>query len=558
MSIEREQMEVDVLIVGAGPAGLAVAIHLTNLIEKAREKGELKGAAASDEFMFMIIDKAAQVGDHMLSGAVMDPKGLDELIPDWRDKNVPAAPVGDDALFYLTDAGKFKAPYLPPAMHNHGAYVLSLNQLVKWMNGEAEKIGIEVFSGMAGSSVIVEDGKFKGVITDDKGVDKDGNPRGNFEPGMELRSKITILAEGPRGSLTKEVVPQLGLDKGRNSQSYLTGIKELWDVPKGRIKAGTVYHTLGFPLGMNHFGGGFIYGMSDEQIAIGLCSALNYRDPRFDPHGAFQQFKTHPCVSTLLKGGKMAKYGAKTIGEGGYFAVPQLYHEGLMLIGESAGLLNSMRLKGIHLGIKSGMMAAEAAFDALTKEDYSEESLSHYDKLYRKSWVYEEMHKVRNFHQGYDGGLMKGMFHTAAQMVTGGRGFSDRLMSKPDHEHMRSLTEMPSAKAPIERKFDGELTFDKLSDVYASGAIHEENQPPHLKISDTKICIDRCTEEYGNPCLNFCPAFVYEIVDGDNGRKMQINASNCVHCKTCDIADPYGIITWVPPEGGGGPSYGGM
>ncbi len=559
MSIEHEQMEVDVLIVGAGPAGLATAIHLTNLIEKARENGELKGAAASEEFMFMIVDKSAQVGDHMLSGAVMDPKGLDELIPDWRDKNAPVTPVGDDALYFLTEAGKFKAPYLPPAMHNHGGYVVSLSQLVKWMGKIAEELGVEVFSGMAGSSTIVEDGVFKGIITDDKGIDKDGVPRSNFEPGMELRSKITILAEGPRGSLTKQIVSQLNLDEGCNSQSYLTGVKELWDVPKGRIKAGTVWHTLGHPLGMKHFGGGFIYGMSDEQIAIGLASALNYRDPRFDPHSAFQNLKRHPWVASLLNGGTMVRYGAKTIGEGGYFAVPKLYDEGLMIVGESAGFLNSMRLKGIHLAIKSGMMAAETAFEALTSEDYSEKSLSSYNTRYKNSWIHEELWKVRNFHQGYDNGLISGMVHTGAQMVSGGRGFSARLESSPDHEHMRTLTEMPSAKVPVTHKFDGELTFDKMSDVYASGAIHEENQPSHLHITDTDICINRCTEEYGNPCMNFCPAFVYEIVDDNEGnRKMQINASNCVHCKTCDIADPYGIITWVPPEGGGGPSYGGM
>ncbi|MDP8228800.1 MAG: electron transfer flavoprotein-ubiquinone oxidoreductase [Candidatus Electryoneaceae bacterium] len=290
---------------------------------------------------------------------------------------------------------------------------------------------------------------------------------------------------------------------------------------------------------------------------------MNYQDPRFDPHGAFQQFKTHPWIASLLKGGKMVRYGAKTMGEGGYFAMPKLYHNGLMLVGESGGFLDGMRLKGIHLAVKSGMMAAETAFEALMQEDYSKETLSAYDRRFRESWAFRELWKVRNFHQGFENGLLKGMIHTAAQLVTNGRGFCARLGATPDqgddHGHMRKLSKMPQARRPINRKFDGLLTFDKLSDVYASGAIHEENQPSHLHIIDPNICIERCTKEYGNPCQNFCPASVYEIIERDDGEKeLQVNPSNCVHCKTCDIADPYGNITWVPPEGGGGPSYGGM
>jgi electron-transferring-flavoprotein dehydrogenase len=546
------------LIVGAGPAGLAIAIHLSNLIEKAREKGELKGAATSDEFTMMIIEKGAEVGDHMLSGAVLDPISLDELMPDWKEHNPPAhVPVKSEALYYLTENGQFKAPYTPPAMNNHGCYIISLNQFVKWLGGITEAKGVEVFAGMAGSSSIIENGVFKGVITDDKGLDKDGKQKGNFEPGVELRAKITILAEGPRGSLTKAVQSELKLNEGRNPQSYLTGVKELWEIPAGRIKAGTVYHTLGYPLGMQQFGGSFNYTMTDELLSLGLTSALNYRDPRFDPHAAFQEFKRHPFISSLLKGGKMIKYGAKTIGEGGYFAMPQLYHDGLMLIGECAGYLNSMRIKGVHLAFKSGMLAAETAFEALMNEDYSAKTLSSYDSRLRKSWAFTELWKVRNFHQGFENGLIGGMIHTAAQMITGGRGFSERLMAEEDHLHMKRLSEMPEARLPIEKKYDGELTFDKLSDVYASGTRHEENQPAHLIIGDLAICYNMCTEEYGNPCVNFCPAFVYEmIVDEDNGeRKLQLNPSNCLHCKTCDIADPYGNINWVTPEGGGGPVY---
>lgn len=560
MGIERDSMEVDVLIVGAGPSGLATAIHLADLVEKARADGELKGAAASDEFTLMIIEKSAGIGDHMLSGAVLDPKGLDELIPDWQNREAPlAAKVGEDSLYYLTKNGKIKAPFLPSSMHNHGYWIVSLQQLVRWLGGIAEEKGIEVFTGMAGAQPIIEDGKFKGVITDDKGIDKDGKAKSNFEPGVELRAKITVLAEGPRGSMTKKVVPELGLDEGRNPQSYVTGVKELWDIPAGRIKAGTIWHTLGFPLGTKLYGGGWIYGMSDTQVSIGLVTALNYKDPRTDPHGYFQEFKTHPWIASLLKGGKMVRYGAKTISEGGYFAMPKMYHDGLLLVGESAGFLDSQRLKGIHLGFSSGMMAAQTAFDALTKELYSAEELSAYYERYKKSQAHSELWRVRNFHQGYENGLYTGMIHTAAQLVTGGRGFKERLESEEDHLHMRKLSEMPRAAKPIERKFDGELTFDKLTDVYASGTRHEENQPPHLQIGDPDICVDRCTKEYGNPCQYFCPAEVYEMVEGDDGKlKLQINASNCVHCKTCDVADPYGIITWVPPEGGGGPQYTGL
>lgn len=558
MDLERDSMNVDVLIVGAGPAGLAAAIHLFDLIGNAREKGELKGAVASDEFTVMIIEKSAEIGDHMLSGAVLDPGVLDELVPDWEDRNVPiASPVKSEALYYLSENGKLKIPFTPSSMNNHGCYIVSLNQFVKWLGGIAEEKGVEVYPGMTGSSSIIEDSVYKGVVTDDKGLDKDGEQKSNFEPGIELRAKITMLAEGPRGSLTKVALSELNLNRDCNPQSYLTGVKELWEIPAGRIKAGTVNHTLGYPLSTSQYGGSWMYAMTDELLSIGLASALNYRDPRFDPHCAFQDFKRHPWIASLLKGGKALRYGAKTISEGGYFAMPQLYNDGLMLIGESAGFLNSMRLKGIHLAIKSGMLAAETAFEALTQENYSTKILSTYHSRFRKSWAFSELWRIRNFHQGFESGLIGGMIHTAAQMLTGGRGFSARLTAKEDHLSMRKLAEMSEARLPLKRKFDGELTIDKLSDVYLSGTRHEEDQPSHLKIADMSICSDRCTEEYGNPCVNFCPASVYEMVeDEETGKKrLQLNPSNCIHCKTCDIADPYGIITWTPPEGGGGPVY---
>ncbi len=557
MDVQRESMDVDVLIVGGGPAGLATAIYLTRLISTAREDGTLKGAAANEELLIMVVEKGAEFGDHSLSGAVLDPKGLDELYPDWRDRDVPlATKVNKDALFFLTPKGKIKAPFLPAAMNNHGCYIVSLQQMVKWLGAQSEEAGVMCFTGTAGAEPIFRDGRLTGVITDDKGVDKNGNPKSNFEPGLELNAKITVLAEGPRGSLTKQVVKELALDKGCNPQGYVTGVKELWEIPKGRLKAGTVYHTVGFPLDFDTFGGGFIYAMSDELLAIGLVTTLAYKDPRTDPHGNFQQMKTHPWIASLLKGGKMVRYGAKTISEGGWFAMPRLYADGLLLVGESGGFLDAFRLKGIHLAFKAGMMAAETAFEALSNEDYSAKTLKAYQDRFDKSWAKQELWKVRNFHQGFESGLIAGGIHTVAQLATGGRGFTARLEAIPNHEHIARLSAMPQARQSMERKFDGELTFDKLSDVYASGTIHEEHQPAHLHIADTSICEGQCLQEYGNPCQYFCPAQVYEMVEDDAGvKRLRLNPSNCVHCKTCDIADPFQNITWVPPEGGGGPKY---
>jgi electron-transferring-flavoprotein dehydrogenase len=407
--------------------------------------------------------------------------------------------------------------------------------------------------------VLFEDGRVVGVRTDDKGIDRNGKRKPNFQAGYDLRAKVTVFAEGPHGSLTKQLIAKLGLDRGRNPQVYALGIKELWEIPAGRIEPGEVIHTAGWPLTSRQFGGGFIYALSDARLSIGLVASLEYEDPQFDPHYAFQQFKTHPWVRKLLAGGQMVRYGAKTIPEGGYYSIPVTVADGALIVGDAAGFLNAQRLKGIHLAMKTGMLAAETILEALRSGDFSLTTLGKFEERWRKSWVKEELWKVRNFHQGFEHGFWRGALHAGLQLVTGGRGVRARYPARAGYERMKFLSAF--ARSPRERpKLDARLTFDKLSDVYHSGTQHEEDQPCHLKIADFDICNHRCTREYGNPCQFFCPAAVYEMEDNPNGlgKHLKINASNCVHCKACDIADPYQIITWVCPEGGGGPHYDGL
>ena len=507
-----------------------------------------------------MLEKAGEIGAHCLSGAVLDPRALSELIPDFERQGAPLeSPVTGDSVFYFSKTGQWKLPINPPFFNNHGNYVISLNRLAKWMGERAEQAGISLFAGFAGTEVLYDGPRVVGVRTDDKGVDRNGNPKSNFQSGIDLRAKVTVFAEGPRGSLTKQLVSKLSLDRGRNPQVYSIGVKELWDIPAGRMKAGQVIHTAGWPLSSRQFGGGFIYALSTTRLSVGLVVGLDYEDPRFDPHNAFQQFKTHPWVKRLLEGGQMVRYGAKTIPEGGYFSIPNTAMDGGLIVGDSAGFLNSQRLKGIHLAMKSGMLAAETIFEALQKEDFSHATLGGFEQRWQSSWLKDELWKVRNFHQGFEGGFWSGIVHGGLQLVTGGRGLHARYAARAGHERMRLLSEF--ASTPMEKvKPDGKLTFDKVSDVYHSGTQHEEDQPSHLKIADFDICNNRCTHEYGNPCQFFCPAAVYEMEDNPNGsgKHLKINASNCVHCKTCDVADPYQIITWVCPEGGGGPHYDGL
>ena len=554
--LDRETLDVDVLIVGGGPAGLSAALRLATL----------QKADGGESLAIAVLEKARESGAHMLSGAVLDPAGLDELIPDWRARGAPLdTAVCDDRVYYLTRTRKLRFPITPPPLRNHGNYVISLNRFVKWLTEQVEAEGVDVFTGFAGAEVLFEGSRVVGVRTGDRGVDRHGARKPTFEPGVDIRAKVTIFAEGVRGSLTKTLIRRFSLDAGRLPQGYSIGIKELWEIPADRVRPGSVIHTMGYPLRHEEYGGGFIYALADGRLSVGFVAGLDYRDPLFDPHVAFQRFKQHPLVTGLLAGGQMIRYGAKAIPMGGWHAVPRSHMDGALIIGDAAGLLNALRLKGLHLAIRSGVAAAEATFEAVRANDLSARRLQRYTTLVESGSIREELYPVRNVHQSFAGGLLVGLMYSGLALVTRGWWIRDPMPAHAGHQRLQSVAqyyrggEPDPARALV--RVDRSLTFDKVTNVHYSGTRHDEDQPSHLIVHDTDICRTRCLEEYRNPCTRFCPANVYEIIDatdGSDGKQLQVNASNCVHCKTCDIMDPYQIIDWVPPEGGGGPHYEGM
>jgi electron-transferring-flavoprotein dehydrogenase len=565
--IERDTMKAGVVFVGGGPAGLSGALHLTNLIARhntAVAKGENPGQPITEQtlgvdMVVAVIEKAANLGDHSCSGAVIEPKALAELIPDYKDKGAPIeGEVKSEGVYFFTRKRAFRFPMVPPQMNNHGNLIVSLGKLVKWLGRQLAAAGVDALTTFAAQEVLYEGNRVIGVQLGDKGRNPDGTPKGIFEAGPNLLAKCTVFCEGPRGSCTKQLVKKLGLDDGRNPQAYATGVKEVWELEKSPLPNGRIIHTMGYPMDSHTFGGSFVYALSGNQIALGVITGLDYHDPLIDPHVLFCKFKQHPFVRKLLEGGKVVSYGAKTIPEGGYYSMPKLATDGALLCGDSAGMVVMPKLKGVHYAIKSGILAAETLFESLSKSDFSPTQLAKYETAVESSYIVKDLYPPRNFRALMKSGLYGGMLHAGLMTITGGRYPLDKIVIDEDHKDMRKLLDVYPSGAPATIfKYDNQgIAFDKLTDVYNSGTRHEERQPCHLQV-DTSYC-ERCAEEYGNPCEKFCPANVY-VVERDEAtgkfQKLRIDFSNCVHCKTCDIEDPYGAINWVPPEGGGGPLY---
>ena len=540
--MERESMEVDVAIVGAGPSGLSAAIRLAQL------------AAENDsELTICLLEKGSEVGAHILSGAVLEPKALDELIPDWKQKGAPLnTEAKEDKFLFLTKTGSFKMP-TPPQMHNKGNYIVSLGNFCRWLKEQAEELGVQVFEGFAAAEILYdENGAVAGVATGDMGVDADGNQKDSFTPGYELHAKYTFFAEGCRGSLTKGLFEKFDMRSNANPQSYAIGIKELWEIDPKKHHQGKVVHTIGWPLNSETYGGSFLYHLENNQVAVGFVTGLDYKNPHLSPFEEFQRFKTHPAMRSTFEGGRRIAYGARALNEGGFQSIPELVCPGGAIIGCAAGFLNVPKIKGSHNAMKTGMIAAEAAFDKLNGE--GSKVLTDYPALLKESWVWDELYRVRNIRPSFRWGLWIGLLYSALDTFVL-RGKAPWTFK----QHADYTTLLPAAQAPkIEYpKADGEVSFDRLSSVYISNTNHEEDQPVHLTLKDPSVPISVNFEIYGSPEQLYCPAGVYEIVEDadDKGPRLQINAQNCVHCKTCDIKDPTQNIKWVVPEGGGGPNY---
>jgi electron-transferring-flavoprotein dehydrogenase len=545
-----DTVSTDVLIIGGGPSGLATSIHLADILKQRGQVGRI-----------LLIEKGSSIGSHILSGAVIKPSVFKELLPEADFQEIPFnAKVNKDCTVFLTENKAFILPFHMPYMNNNGNYTASLGQVCKYLAIKAEERGVEIYTGFAVDEILYKDGKVIGAKTKDTGLDHNGRQLDNFQAGNRIEARITIFAEGTRGSLTKMLIKKFNLDKDRNEQVYSLGCKELWSVPPGNIEAGQIYHTMGYPLNNDEFGGGFIYGLNDNKVAVGLVVGLDYKDPTFDVHDALQVWKTTSFVSEILKGGKLVQYGAKTLPEGGYYAIPKLIVDNALIVGDSAGLVAMPALKGIHLAVRSGMLAAQTIADALLNNDTSENSLQKYETLLNNSAIYKELYAVRNFRQGFAKGLIVGGLHFGTQLLTGGAGFFGRLSSHADYKTTLKLSELK--KKPFKDRFKGKLefdkvlTFDKSTDVYHSGVYHDEQQVVHLHINDKERFNAVNIEQFGAPEQFYCSSEVYELHTNKAGKKeLRIHAENCMHCKTCDIKSPGEGITWVVPNGGNGPDF---